>query len=80
MRDPWTILRRDITRLSDRVNALPSIREATVTTASPLRVTFDTDTASTIVYATTIAGLAAGDRVLTVRLRRYVWIIGKRIV
>ena len=79
MTDPWTVLQKQITRLSDRINALPSIREATVTTASPLRVTFDTDTASTLVYATTTSGLVAGDRVLTVRLRRYVWVIGKRI-
>ena len=79
MTEPWEKRQAQFTRLMDRINALPSIREATVTTASPLRVTFDTDTASTLVYATTTPGLVAGDRVLTVRLRRYVWVLGKRI-
>lgn len=79
-RSPVDVALAAVQKLADRVDALPSIREATVAATSPLAVRFDTDTASTVVYATTTAGLAVNDRVLTIRLRRYIWVIGKRII
>lgn len=75
---PWSTLAAAITRLNDRIDALPSIREATVTAASPLAVTFDTDTTATLAHGTLAAGLVAGDRVLTLKLRHYVWALGKK--
>lgn len=76
---PWVLVMGKLQKLKDQVDGLPSIREATVAGGSPLTVRFDTDTAAMAVYATTTAGLAPGDRVLTIRLRRYIWVIGKRI-
>ena len=78
MNDPWDTLARAITRLGDRIDALPGIREATVTATAPLEVTFDTDTLGTLVFGSLAHGLQPGNRVLTVRLARYVWILGRR--
>lgn len=76
--NPWDWNAKQITRLSDRIDVLPSVREASVTGLSPLTVTFDTDTTGTVVFGTLAAGLREGDRVLTVRLARYVWVLGAR--
>jgi hypothetical protein len=43
-----------------------------------LSVLFDTDTIPTLVYGTLVTGLQAGNRVLTIKLRHYVWVIGMR--
>lgn len=75
---PWSVVQASITRLSDRMNALPTIREATVAAAEPLAVLFDTDTEPVFVYGTLVSGLAAGNRVLTVKLRHYIWVVGLR--
>lgn len=76
--NPWDVLARQLTRLGDRIDALPSVREATVTGLSPLEVRFDTDTTGTVVFGTLTSGLTIGARVLTVRLARYVWVLGAR--
>lgn len=78
MNTPWEIVQASITRLTDRVDALPSVREATVSAASPLAVLFDTDTDDTLAYGTLVPGLAPGDRVLTLKLRHYVWVLGRK--
>ena len=75
---PWSILNARITRVIDRLDALPTFREATVAATSPLAVRFDTDTSDTLVFATLVSGLAAGDRVLTLRFGRLPWVIGRR--
>lgn len=75
---PWTILNARITRVIDRLDALPTFREATVAATSPLAVRFDTDSFDTLVFATLVSGLAAGDRVLTLRFGRLPWVIGRR--
>ncbi len=75
-RSPWETLAAAVTRLSDRMDALPTVREATVAAASPLAVKFDTDTTSTLVHGTLVASPPVGSRVLTLKLRHYVWILG----
>lgn len=76
MDTPWAALAAGITRLSDRIDALPSIREATVSSMSPLAVRFDTDTIDTLVQGSIASSVALGDRVLTLKLRHYIWILG----
>lgn len=76
MNDPWSILASRLTRLADRVDALPTVREATVAALSPLAVRFDTDQADTLVQGSLVAGPAVGQRVLTLKLRHYVWVLG----
>lgn len=78
MNTPWETLSVQLRRLTDRVDALPQIREATVSVASPISVRFDTDTADTTVYGSLVAGLIPGDRVLTIKLRHYVWVVGMK--
>ena len=78
MDTPWTILQGAISRLADRVDAFPSIREATVITGSPLTILFDTDVNPTVPYASLVTGLTTGSRVLTLKLRHYVWVLGMR--
>lgn len=73
---PWAALAREITRLSDRVDGQPVVREATVVAASPLSVLFDTDDSPTLVFRTLTFALTPGDRVLTLQLRHYVWVLG----
>lgn len=73
---PWSTLAAGLTRLSDRLDALPSIREATVSSMSPLAVRFDTDTVDTLIQGSLTASVAVGDRALTLKLRHYVWIVG----
>lgn len=75
---PWLILAAAIQKLTDRVDALPSIREATVTATSPLSVRFDTDDTAVEVYGSLSPQVTVGDRVLTVRVARYVWMLGRR--
>lgn len=75
---PWSTLAAGLTRLNDRIDALPSVREATITAISPLAVRFDTDTEDTVVYGTLESTLAVGYRVLTIKLRHYVWILGRK--
>lgn len=76
MRDPWTVLQERITRLSDRIDAVPSIREASVTGVAPLTVQFDTDDTGIETYGSLARTFVVGDRVLTLRLARYVWVLG----
>lgn len=78
MDTPWSILNARITRVIDRLDALPTFREATVAATSPLSVRFDTDSVDTLVFATLASGLAVGDRVLTLRFGRLPWVIGRR--
>lgn len=78
MNEPWHVVVQMVQRLRDAVDALPSIREATIAGVAPLAVRYDTDTASTAVHGTLAGSLAVGDRVLTVRLSRYVWVLGRR--
>ena len=73
---PGSILAAAITRLNDRIDALPTLREATVSLASPLSVRFDTDTSNTQVKGTLVPSPAVGARVLTIKLKHYVWILG----
>ena len=75
---PWGIINARITRVIDRLDALPTFREATVAATSPLSVRFDTDSFDTLVFATLVSGLAVGDRVLTLRFGRLPWAIGRR--
>ncbi len=75
---PWNAVLAQVQKLKDQVTALPSIREATVTSVFPVSVRFDTDEASVDAYASISPGLAVGDRVLTVRLARYLWVLGRR--
>ena len=73
---PWSTLAAGLTRLSDRLDALPTIREATIVSLVPLAVQFDTDTSNTIVQGSLASGVTPGYRVLTLKLRHYVWILG----
>lgn len=73
---PWSVLAAAVTRLGDRIDALPSIREATISTVSPLAVRFDTDTIDTLVQGSLASSVAVGYRVLTLKLRHYIWILG----
>lgn len=75
---PWSTLAAAITRLNDRIDAMPSVREATVASDDPVAVMFDTDTAQTLVQGSLVGGLAVGARVLTLRLRHYVWVLGAK--
>lgn len=78
MNTPWDILSSAITRLGDRIDAMPTTREARVASLSPLSVMFDTDTTPTLVQGTLAGSLLVGSRVLTTRLRHYVWVLGVR--
>lgn len=78
MDTPWATLASAITRLGDRIDALPSIREATISTVTPLAVRFDTDTSDTLVQGSLASSVALGARVLTLTLRHYVWILGDK--
>lgn len=71
-------LQVSIQKLKDQVDALPSIREATISAVSPLTVRYDTDTTGTVVHGTLVGSLGIGNRVLTLRLARYVWVLGRR--
>ena len=75
---PWATLAAAITRLNDRIDALPTVREATVASDDPVAVMFDTDTAQTLAQGSLVGGLTVGARVLTLRLRHYVWILGAK--
>lgn len=76
MNDPWSTLAARITRLGDRIDALPAVREATVTALKPMAVRFDTDQVDTLVYGSLAPRVAVGHRVLTLKLRHYIWILG----
>lgn len=76
MKTPWEALAAALTRLTDRVDALPSFREATLTSFSPPMVQFDTDDAPVAAMGSFSAPV--GSRVLTLKLRHYVWILGSR--
>lgn len=78
MTQPWNVIAAMVRRLADRVDALPAIREATVTSVSPIAVRFDTDTVGVAVQGTLAGSLSVGDRVLTVRLARYIWLLGRK--
>lgn len=73
---PWSLLSAKITKLSDRIDRGVSVREATVSLTSPLSVQFDTDSNNIRVHGTLQSSLRAGDRVLTLKLSHYVWILG----
>lgn len=67
-----------LTKLSDRLDMMPVFREATVTGIVPVTVKFDTDDTSVRVQGNLYNGaLGTGDRVMTMQLRRYVWILGR---
>lgn len=71
---PWATLTDSIKKLSDRLDAIPVFREATAQSATAVR--FDTDTVDTTVQGSLVRGILSGDRVLTVKIRHYVWVIG----
>lgn len=73
---PWDILAAGLTRLSDRVDAMPTVREASVTASDPLAIRFDTDTADITPAGSLVSAPAVGARVLTLKLRHYVWVLG----
>ena len=74
--NPWDVLAASITRLKDKVDAYPSVREATMHGVAPLSVMFDTDTQPTSVHGSLASNPVVGDRVLTLKLSHYVWILG----
>lgn len=78
MNDPWSILSAAITRMGDRIDALPTVREASVAATSPLSVRFDTDVVDTLVSGSLSHRLSPGQRVLTLKLRHYVWVLGTK--
>lgn len=78
MNTPWEVLSSAITRMGDRIDSLPTMREASVAALSPLSVRFDTDTSTTLVRGTLAGNLLVGDRVLTTKIRHYIWIMGSR--
>lgn len=78
MRGPWDEFLSELRSIRERMDGFPSIREATVTSVAPLTVQFDTDTTGTVVHGSLSAGLVVGYRVLTLRLARYVWVLGAK--
>lgn len=78
MTSPWDTVMGAVTRLADRVDGLPTVREARVMTLSPLAVRFDTDDVNTLAHGTLEGSVGVGDRVLTLKLRHYVWVLGRR--
>jgi hypothetical protein len=79
MKTPWEALSAAITRLNDRVDGLPAVREATITSISPLQVQFDTDS-SPVTARGGSTFLSVGSRVLTIKLRHYVWVVSSGTV
>lgn len=73
---PWTTLAAGLKKVSDRIDAQPTVREATLVSDSEVR--FDIDSQNTTVHGTLAPGLPAGTRVLTITLKHYVWILGGR--
>lgn len=73
---PWDILAAGLTRLSDRVDALPTVREATVASSEPLAIRFDTDTTDVTPAGSLVPAPAVGARILTLKLRHYIWVLG----
>lgn len=73
---PWEALAAAITRLNDKFGQVPEVREATVMAVGPATVLFDTDTEPTLVHRSLEDTLIIGSRVLTMKLRHYVWILG----
>lgn len=78
MTEPWEKRQAQFTRLMDRMNGMPAFREATVTSVNPISVKFDTDVTSTVAHSSIADDLAVGSRVLTMQLKHYVWVLGKR--
>lgn len=72
---PWDALAGAVSKLGDKLDGVASIREATVTSLNPVTVQFDTDTTSVSVTGA-LQNLTVGKRVLTVRLKHYVWVLG----
>jgi len=75
--NPWDAVMSAVTKLADRVDTLPTVREATCTSISPYAILFDTDTVPTLANGT-LAHVEVGDRVLVLRLSRYLWILGAK--
>lgn len=75
---PWGVLAAGLTRLNDRIDALPTIREASVAAVNPLAVQFDTDTAPTLVQGSLASSVSVGTRVLALKLRHYIWVLGAK--
>ena len=75
---PGAILAAAITRLNDRIDALPTIREASVAAVNPLAVQFDTDTSPTLAHGSLASSVSVGTRVLTLKLRHYIWVLGAK--
>lgn len=78
MNSPWEMVTAEIRKLADRLDGQPTFREATVAQLAPLEVLFDTDTEPTTVARTLAPTLKLGDRVLTMRIRHYLWVIGRK--
>lgn len=75
---PYDVLNRAMSKLADKVAQMIEVREATVKSSSPLTILFDTDSEPTPAYSSLVHGLQPGDRVLTLKLRLYVWVLGKK--
>lgn len=78
MTTPYEVLAKQLTGLGDKLSLSPVAREATVSSSAPLAVLFDTDTEETLAYGSLVASLTPGQRVLTLQLRHYVWILGTK--
>ena len=65
-----------IGRLAKTVNSQPLFREAVVSSADPLFVLFDTDSTPVPCLAVIGEPVKAGDRVLTMSQKPYVWVLG----
>ncbi len=76
MNSPWTMITTTLRQLSARVDAMPTIREATLTSQTTVR--FDIDAVDTTVHGSLVAGATPGTRVLTLTLKHYVWILGAK--
>lgn len=73
---PWAALTAAIRKLADKVDAMPTVREATL--VSDYAVRFDIDTQDTLLHGNLAKGMPPGTRVLTLTLRHYVWVLGGR--
>lgn len=73
----FTKLAASINRLSKRVDSQPAFNEATITTPEPLYLVLDGDTNQVPASRSLDSSLSLGDRVLTVTINGFIWVIGK---
>lgn len=76
MISPWDAVMKQVTRLADRLDASPEFREATLTSKSSPAVRFDTDIFPTLVKGILSPTVQVNQRVLTMKIRHYVWVLG----